>query len=161
AETLRPKASRMAGLSMFKVVRRWELHVWQLTGAPETWREQLDRHFAEEPVFAVVSGIGRTTWAPVHRFCEEREVPCLFPNLEVRVDTDGDFYSVYLSRGVILEARLIAERILGNEGIAPAVVHQVYRAGDSGEAAAKALEAALAGHEIKVLNHVVRTPGEV
>src|SRR5262249_3216464 len=54
AETLRPKASRMAGLSMFKVVRRWELHVWQLTGAPETWREQLDRHFAEEPVFAVV-----------------------------------------------------------------------------------------------------------
>ena len=160
AETLRPKASRMTGLSMFKVVRRWELHVWQLSGAPETWREQLDRHFAQEPVFAVVSGIGRSTWAPVHRFCEERELPCLFPNIEVPVDTDRDFYSVYLSRGVILEARLIAERILGAGAAAPAVVHQIYRAGDSGEAGAKALQAALAGHAIAVRNHVIHTPEE-
>jgi hypothetical protein len=160
-ETLRPKASRMTGLSMFKVVRRWDLHVWQLTGAPDTWREQLDRRFAEEPVFAVVSGIGRSTWAPVHRFCEEREVPCLFPNIEVPVDTDRDFYSVYLSRGVILEAKLVAERILSSEGSAPRVVHQIYRAGDSGEAASKALEAALAGHGITVLNHVVRAPEQL
>jgi len=161
AETLRPKASRMAGLSMFKVVRRWELHVWQLTGPPDTWRAQLDRRFAEEPVFAAISGIGRSTWAPVHRFCEERGVPCLFPNIEVPVDTDREFYSVYLSRGVILEARLIAGRILSSAGAAPTVVHQVFRAGDSGEAGSRALAAALEGHEISVLNHVVGTPDEV
>src|SRR5262249_39798698 len=95
------------------------------------------------------------------RFCEERRVPCLFPNIEVPVDADRDFYSVYLSRGVILEAGLIAERILEGGGSVPKTVHQIFRAGDSGEAGSKALKAALAGHGITVRNHVVSAPKQV
>jgi hypothetical protein len=50
---------------MFLVNRRWQLHVWRLTGAPAAWPAQLARHMAEEPVLAIVSGLGGTTWAPI------------------------------------------------------------------------------------------------
>ena len=42
----------------FRVERRWQLHVWELTGAASTWESQLQRHLAAEPVFAVISGLG-------------------------------------------------------------------------------------------------------
>ena len=67
--------------------------------------------FAREPVMAVISGVGGRHWAPVHDFCENRHVPCLFPNVEVPEVADGDFYSLYFSKGVLLEAELIARRI--------------------------------------------------
>ncbi|MGF6935632.1 hypothetical protein OKW41_004794 [Paraburkholderia sp. UCT70] len=44
---------------MFMVNRRWELHVWELHRAPETWHEQLKAYLAQQPVFAVLSG---TRW---------------------------------------------------------------------------------------------------
>ncbi|MFM0390178.1 c-type cytochrome, partial [Paraburkholderia dipogonis] len=66
---------------MFMVNRRWELHVWELNGPPSTWHEQLRRYLAEQPVFAVLSGLGGKNWAPVHEFCEQEAVPCLFPNV--------------------------------------------------------------------------------
>ncbi len=73
-----------------------------------------------------------------------------------RVDGDDDFYSLYFSKGVLLEAELIAKKIVGASG-EPAVkaVHQIYRAGDSGEPAAKALAAALKRHGIAVHDHVL------
>jgi cytochrome c553 len=126
--------------SMFMVHRRWELHVWELSGPDSTWPQQLDRHLAAEPVFAVVSGLGGRNWAPVHSFCERAGLPCLFPNVEVPVDRQSDFYSLYFSKGVLLEADLIA-RALADPGDArpPRKVVQIYRAGDSGEVAAAAL----------------------
>jgi hypothetical protein len=134
---------------MYLANRRWQLHVWELTGPSSTWKRQLERRLAAEPVYAVISGIGGKTWAPVHQFCEEQAVPCLFPNVEVPVVAEGDFYPVYFSKGVLLEAQLVAHALLGADG-APAVgvVEQVYRAGDSGEAAADALAAALEGHGV-------------
>src|SRR5207249_3202173 len=48
--------------TMFRVERRWQLHVWELTGAPATWEAQLRRHLAAEPVFAVISGLGGSNW---------------------------------------------------------------------------------------------------
>jgi hypothetical protein len=48
-----------------------------------TWQAQLQKHLAEQPVLAVVSGLGGSNWAPVHAFCEQAAVPCLFPNVEV------------------------------------------------------------------------------
>ncbi|NTZ87564.1 cytochrome C [Burkholderia metallica] len=145
---------------MFMVNRRWELHVWSLTGPPDTWHEQLRQHFARQPVLAVVSGLGGGSWAPVHDFCEQEAVPCLFPNVEVPVETDHDFYSVYFSRGVLLESDLIAKRILDEAGARPAAgavktVRQVYRAGDNGERGAQALAAALKAHGIAVSNHAL------
>jgi Cytochrome c len=139
--------------SMYMAHRHWQLHVWQLTGPASGWRAQLERHLAEEPVFAVLSGLGGSDWAPIHRFCEESALPCLFPNVEVPVVADRDFYSLYFSKGVLLEAELIAKMILGPDGHLPAgAVQQIYRAGDSGQAAAEALAADLEAHGVTVRN---------
>nr|WP_246287851.1 c-type cytochrome [Paraburkholderia sediminicola] len=148
---------------MFMVNRRWELHVWELSGPPSTWHEQLKRYLAEQPVFAVLSGLGGKNWAPIHDFCEQEAVPCLFPNVEVPVETDQDFYSVYFSKGVLLEAALLARRILdegsGKLTQAKPKVWQVYRTGDSGERGAEALAAALKGHGIAVSSRAL-APGD-
>ncbi len=151
APTRRIRASgrTISSETMFMVHRRYELHEWKLAGPPSGWREQLKQHMAGEPVLAVVSGIGGAHWEPVHDFCEQQHVPCLFPNVEVPIEAPGDFYSLYLSRGVLLEAQLIAEQ-LTQAGEGRLSVHQVYRSGDSGEAAAHALAAALQPRGIAV-----------
>ena len=140
--------------------RRWELHVWELKGPPSGWQQQLEQFMARQPVLAVLSGLGGSNWAPVHAFCEHAAVPCLFPNVEVPVDQQRDFYSLYFTKGVLLEADLIAGAILHPEGGRKMLtVRQVYRAGDSGEAGAAALGAALEGHGVKVTNHAL-APGK-
>lgn len=152
-------ALRSSRKMMFMVNRRWELHVWELHGPPETWQAQLRQYLAKQPVFAVLSGLGGRNWAPVHDFCEREQVPCLFPNVEVPVESEHDFYSMYFSRGVLLEAELIAKRIREPASSASArpvkTVLQVYRAGDSGEAAAQALAADLKKQGIAVENHAM------
>ena len=135
----------------FRVLRRWQLHVWELSGPPDTWEAQLHKRFKLEPVFAVVSGIGARTWEPVHRFCESEAVPCLLPNVDLPVVAEKDFYSVYFSRGVLLEADVIAHRMndgVGNPGSRRVV--QVFRSDDLGAAAARELAAALAPSGAKV-----------
>jgi hypothetical protein len=129
---------------MYMAQRRWQLHVWQLTGPAATWTKQLEDDFAAEPVMAAVSGLGGSNWAPVHQFCERTRLPCLFPNAEVPVVADQDFYTLYFSRGVLLEADLIADRIRAPaDGQSTASVLQIYRTGDSGQAAAREVAARL------------------
>jgi Cytochrome c len=141
--------------SMFMSHRLWKLHVWELTGPASTWRGQLEQDMAKEPVLAVVSGLGGSNWAPVHDFCERAGLPCLFPNVEVPVD-DSDFYPLYFSKGVLLEAELIAQAIGRSDASgSAAIVQQVYRAGDSGEAAAQALAAALKKRGIEARSQVL------
>jgi len=135
--------------SMYMANRRWQLHVWELTGPASTWRAQLQRRLAAEPVYAVLSGLGGRTWGPVHAFCEENGIPCLLPNVEVPVVAERDFYPLYFSKGVLLEAELIARAALGSD-LRPEAVEQVYRAGDSGEAAAAALSALLRAARVEV-----------
>lgn len=120
--------------------RKWVLHVWELEGPPETWPGQLRTRYEQEPVFAVVSGIvGPASWQPVHAFCEQTGVPCLFPITDVPVIDERDFYTIYFTRGMALEADAVADHILA-EGPAGAPVVQVYRTGDPrSEAAAEAL----------------------
>jgi hypothetical protein len=104
-----PKGRKRYASSMrFQVRHQWQLHVWTLQGDPQTWRAQLERLEERQPVFAIVGGIGRGTWLPVQAFCETRGVPCLFPHVEAPPATEAGFYSLYLSRGVLLEAALIA-----------------------------------------------------
>ena len=137
--------------SMYMANRHWQLHVWELTGPAVGWRAQLDKHLAAEPVYAVLSGIGGSNWAPVHEFCEQNAIPCLFPNVEVPVIAERDFYPMYFSKGVLLEAELIARTILGpDQRPIAGAVEQVYRAGDSGEPAAAALAAQLKEHGVAV-----------
>jgi hypothetical protein len=141
--------------SMYMANRHWQLHVWELTGPASTWRAQLEKRLSEDPVYALLSGVGRSDWAPVHAFCEAHAIPCLFPNVEVPVDAEGDFWSVYFSRGVLLEARLAARAILEDDGRRAGGVEAVFRAGDSGEAAAAELGRALGKHGIALRRTVV------
>jgi hypothetical protein len=138
----------------YRVSRRWRLHVWDLTGPPSTWEAQLDKRLAAEPVFAVISGLGGHTWEPVHRFCEHQSVPCLLPNVDLPVVAASDFYNVYFSKGVLLEAELLESR-LTKPGSALKRVVQVYRAGDLGEAAAGALRRQLRAAHREVTDRVL------
>ena len=125
---------------MYRVNRKWKLHVWELSGDPETWERQLGEKLAAEPVIAVISGLGGKTWAPVHRFCEQEGLPCLLPNVDLPVVAEQDFYPVYFSKGVLLEAALVAHQLPADrERLAPRRVVQVFREGDIGEQAASAL----------------------
>jgi mono/diheme cytochrome c family protein len=142
--------------SMYMANRRWQLHVWELTGPAATWRTQLQKRLAAEPVYAVLSGVGGSDWAPVHEFCEQSAIPCLFPNVEAPVVAERDFYPIYFSKGVLLEAALIARALLGPDRRPPVgVVEQVYRAGDSGEPAARALAARLRESGVTVHDRVL------
>jgi hypothetical protein len=128
-----------------RMARRWQLHVWQLTGAVETWEAQLDARLRREPVFAVISGLAGRTWEPVHRFCERQAIPCLLPNVDLPVDAPGDFYPVYFSQGVLLEARLVAARLARAKTVdaARGRIMQVFRDDDIGAAAAARLREAI------------------
>jgi hypothetical protein len=135
---------RSAHKMMWRVVRKWQLHVWELTGPPSTWEAQLQARLAAEPVFAIISGLGGRTWAPVQQFCEHAAIPCLFPNVEAPVIAESDFYTMYFTKGVSLEAQLIGRALeTANAGSPPRRVVQVLRAGDVGEEGAKSLAATL------------------
>lgn len=155
----RTMASQGQAIS-YRVTRRWALHVWELTGAPATWQQQLHEKLIAEPVFAVLSGIGGKTWEPVHRFCEAESVPCLFPNVELPIDAEKDFYSMYLSKGVLLEPALIAHN-LQSQAASKKITQliQVYRKDDIGASAAQALQSRpeLAG--VKIINKVLPASG--
>ena len=133
--------------ALIKSHRRWQLHVWELNGPPTTWEEQLRTRLAREPVFAAISGLGAKTWAPIHRFCEQAALPCLFPNVDLPEVVEHDFYSLYFSRGVLLEADLMARRVMDAKPNLRRVV-QIFRQDDIGSPAAKALSAAIAGVEL-------------
>ena len=72
--------------------------------------------YREQPVFAVVNGVVPGDWRPLHEFCEEFQVPCLFPTTDLPVIDEEDFYTVYLSKGMVLEGEGIAYH-LAAEGL--------------------------------------------
>ncbi|MBV9698383.1 MAG: cytochrome c [Gammaproteobacteria bacterium] len=159
---MRASGRTMFAKSMYVANRHWQVYVWELTGPVSSWRTQLDQAFARQPVMAVLSGLGGRHWAPVHDFCEQQQVPCLFPNVEVPEVADGDFYSLYFSRGVLLEAELIARRLQDTLRDRHGTVRQIYRADDSGEPAAQALAAALRSSDIEVQDQALSAgkPGQ-
>jgi hypothetical protein len=124
----------------FRVTRGWQLHVWTLEGTADTWDGQLRHHLQTEPVFAVISGIAGQSWAPVHRFCEATHLPCLFPNVDLPVDAERDFYSMYFSKGVLLEAELLAANFNGADSAHVGRTIQIYERGDAVQAAVERLK---------------------
>lgn len=136
--------------------RKWELDVWELKGEPASWQAQLERFYKAKPVFAVLSGVGNGTWAPVHAFCEAQALPCWFPAVDMPQANASDFYSLYFSRGVLLEADVLAQHLRGAAKTTKVV--QIYRDDDVGRGASAALTQALAGSGIGVQGHSVR-PG--
>jgi hypothetical protein len=148
AESRPMRASREI---MYRVTRRWQLHVWELTGTPDTWERQLDDHLNIEPVFAVISGLGRRDWRPIHHFCERNSVPCLLPNIDLPVVSEHDFYPVYYSRGVLLESDLIATRLSSEDAPPLKRLVEIYRADDIGAEAAVDLESRASALGLKVV----------
>jgi len=154
----RPRVPLLRGSERVRprILRKWQLHVWQLEGNPETWKAQLHKRLLTEPVFAVISGIAGRNWEPVHEFCQEESIPCLLPNVELPVVKESDFYNVYFSRGVLLEADLIAQKVREQVGKSErARIIQVYRADDIGAEASRELCIKVEPVGFRVLNHAL------
>ncbi len=122
--------------------RGWDLQIWELQGAPETWRAQLEQHYREHPVFVLLSGLSDSTWQPVQDFCESERIPSWFPSVPLSGRERGT-YAFYFSGGVKLEAGVLAKRLAETSG-APQRVIQVYRDDALGGIAAHTLREALA-----------------
>ena len=114
----------------FKPYRKWALHVWELQGPPDTWRQQLDRLLEAQPVFAVLGGLVEGEWRPIHEFCEASTLPCLFPVTDLPVIDEDDYYTVYFSRGMTLEADVVASDLARDPDPMMRPVVQVYRSDD-------------------------------
>jgi Cytochrome c len=140
SEELRREAGNMR---MYRAYRKWVLHVWELTGPSETWSTQLESFYDARPVFALIGGLGESGWRPIHEFSERLGIPSVFPQTELPVVTGSDFYTFYFSRGLTLEAEVLA-KFLREQPEPPGRVVQVYRRGEAGSTAAAALRAALA-----------------
>lgn len=138
--------------------RKWELAVWELKGEPETWGAQLEANYRNNPVFAIVSGLSNTTWEPVHAFCQREQVPCWFPSIDLPVAAEG-FYPLYFSRGVALEADVLAQHLRGLGDGKPHRVVQVYRDDYVGRGAAATLTRDLLGSGIEVQDRVLSDNG--
>jgi cytochrome c553 len=127
--------------------RTWILDVWELSGPPQTWGAQLDAYYQKAPVFALISGLSETTWAPVAEFCERNRIPDWFPSVDL-APAPGQ-YTLYFSRGVAMEAEVLA-KMLRSGGNKPQRLVQVFRDDDVGRGAAAALSKAMDGSGIVV-----------
>lgn len=144
-ETRRSQRSVLGHSRVYRGYRKWRLHVWELSGAPATWGQQIERYYQSQPVYAVLGGVGRGRWQPVHAACERLALACLFPNTDEVEVAPGDFFSLYFSRGLTQEAEILAEHLRAQAGDAPRRIRQLYRAQDGGAMAAVALRRALDG----------------
>jgi len=146
---------------IFGPYRKWVLHVWELQGPRETWPQQLAAQYEAEPVFAVLSGVVSGSWQPVHEFCERFEVPCVFPTTDLPVIDEEDFYTVYLSKGMVLEGETVARHLIA-DGLLERPVIQVYRAEDVRAAAgADALRESLEAEQRAVEDVVLPASGSL
>lgn len=95
-------------IDMKHAFRRASLDVWELKGAPHGWNGQLAAYYDRKPVFAVLGGISNGEWNPIHRFCESRRLPCLFPFTNYPVTSGAGWYTFYFNRGYIQEGEAVA-----------------------------------------------------
>jgi hypothetical protein len=95
-------------------IRELSLSRWVLKGSPESWRAQLEEYYRKEPVFALLGGITKGEWEPIHQFCEENHIPGIFPITDFPVISHTDWYTLYLSKGYYQEgegaARFLNEK---------------------------------------------------
>jgi hypothetical protein len=140
----------------YRSYRRWVLHVWDLSGPAETWERQLEEAYDRRPVFALLSGLGAASWAPVHRFAERMRLPCLFPQADLPALSEPGFYTVYLSRGISLEAEALAKHLRERPAHGPVV--QVFRREEVSAAAAAAFREAMAPAGVPVEDLAVDAP---
>lgn len=140
---------------VYGAYRQWRLHVWDLRGPEQTWPAQLQGLYEKQPVFAIIGGVGKGNWQPIHRFCEQQEMPCVLPHIALPPSqADRDFYSIYFSRGVELEAQALAS-VLSATGSESSAIIQVLRDTPAARAAAGTLRQALPGKKSGALTDIV------
>jgi Cytochrome c len=156
-----PKKNRHHMVSAAELVlgteRTWDLQVWELKGAPLSWREQLEAHYRDHPAFALVSGLSDTTWQPMQDFCDQQKLPCWFPSVPASAADPGR-YGFYFSGGVRLEARVLGQTLAAARE-RPLRVVQFLRDDEPGTTASAGLAEALQGSGI-ALAQVRLAPGE-
>ena len=145
---------REAGnMRMYRAYRKWVLHVWELSGTADTWGAQLEAQYAKQPVFALIGGLGSSSWRPIHEFSERLEVPCVFPQVDLPVVSGANNYTLYFSQGVVLEAQVLAKFLRDKDE--PGKIVQVYNREEASSAAAAAFRAALQAGGGKALEEYV------
>lgn len=128
------------------VHRDWILDVWELSGEESGWDEQLRAYYERNPVFAIIGGLLPESPEPLARFCEQNAIPCVLPSTRNPESSEGDLYSLYYSRGLGLEADLIATDL---KELQFDVLLQVYCEASAARAADR-LETDLTGRMIDV-----------
>lgn len=122
-------------------LRKLTLSRWILKGAPETWRSQLEEYNRREPVFALLGGLVNGDWQPIHRFSEENQIPCIFPNTDYPVISDTDWYTLYVSKGFYQEGEAVARFLNGKEELLQSArIIQVVRTSREGRALSAGFE---------------------
>lgn len=131
-----------------KAYRLWTHHVWELSGDPDTWPEQLAEHYEQQPVFALLSGMTDGPWTPVAEFCEERRIPALFPHTDLPETGAQSVRTVYFNRGLELEADLIDHQIREEaEGRGEVKVFNLHERRPAGTVPGRRLSALLTTHD--------------
>lgn len=130
--------------------RLWRLNVWQLEGPPRTWGVKMQRHYARQPVFAMLGGTALGDWSTVQTFCEAAHLPCLFPLTDWPTKTPEHF-TIHLSGGLPSEAQMIAAQ-LAAEGTGTASVR--HGSDEASLAMAQHVVAALAENGIATAEEV-------
>lgn len=114
---------------------------WVLKGPPQTWADQLEEYYHKEPVFALLGGITNSDWSVIHRFSEEKHLPCLLPQTDLPVITATDWYTLYPSKGYFQEGEAAARYLNSRDDISPdRPVVQITRDTLEGQALAAGFE---------------------
>ncbi|SER52305.1 hypothetical protein SAMN05421690_103412 [Nitrosomonas sp. Nm51] len=156
-------SARAYGMDVRSSTRLWKLHVWELDGRQEKWRDQLALYQRQQPVFAVVNGMVNGSWAPVADFCDEMELPCLFPLTELpQRERESGGYNFYYTRGLELEADILGV-YLKNMRNRPERVIQLHDTSRYGVEPASRLAGQLAARlpEIRIRTIAFDTPQEL
>lgn len=152
----RPRRSINYKREFTHTLRTWRIHLWELKGPESDWQAQLAQLHQSRPVFALISGISGKSWNPIHEFCEQEEIPCVFPNTGVP-NVASNHYTLYFHRGVYDEARLMVDKLLSETGDANnRSVTQVYDSSPAGLAGHAELERLLEGR-VKIVSHAIDT----
>ena len=152
------KMFRMLDAAFYKEI---SIKTWELKGDPSTWRGQLEAYYKSEPVFAILGGISNRPWQPIHEFCEENKIPCLFPVTDLPVVSTSSWYTCYASKGFYQEgetaARYLADRLADKPG---GRILQLVRASAEGEALSTGFTVALQERGLAVAETVKLQPGQ-
>jgi hypothetical protein len=109
SDIVHESSARAYGMDVRSSTRLWKLHLWELSDQPHTWRAQLEQYQQQQPVFAMVNGLINNSWSTIAGFCDDNQLPCLFPLTELpQGELEQGGYNFYYSRGLELEADILA-----------------------------------------------------